>query len=48
MANAVKKDADDQAKTLEPLIIAMRNSGNTWDQIAKHMNQLSIPTARGG
>ena len=26
----------------------MRDSGNTWDQIAKHMNELSIPTARGG
>ena len=26
----------------------MRDSGNTWDQIARHMNELSIPTARGG
>jgi hypothetical protein len=25
----------------------MLDSGNTWDQIAKHMNELSIPTARG-
>ena len=46
--DAVKKDADDLAKTVEPVIKAMRNSGNTWDQIAKHMNELSIPTARGG
>ena len=45
---AVKKDADDRAKTVEPVIKAMRDSGNTWDQIAKHMNELSIPTARGG
>ncbi|MDA9243135.1 hypothetical protein N9P26_03615 [Amylibacter sp.] len=30
------------------VIKAMRDSGNTWDQIAKHMNELSIPTARGG
>jgi hypothetical protein len=43
-----KKDADDRAKTVEPVIKAMRDSGNTWDQIAKHMNKLSIPTARGG
>ena len=46
--DAVKKDADDRAKTVEPVIKAMRDSGNTWDQIAKHMNELSIPTARGG
>ena len=46
--DAVKKDADDRAKTVEPVIKAMRDSGNTWDQIAKHMNKLSIPTARGG
>ena len=26
----------------------MRDSGNTWDQIANHMNELSLPTARGG
>ena len=26
----------------------MRNSGNTWDQITKHMYELSLPTARGG
>ena len=26
----------------------MRDNGNTWDQIAKHMNELSLPTARGG
>ena len=26
----------------------MRDNGNTWDQIAKHMNGLSLPTARGG
>ena len=35
-------------KTVKPVIKAMRDSGNTWDQIAKHMNKLSIPTARGG
>ena len=23
------------------------DSGNTWDQIAKHMNELTIATARG-
>ena len=46
--DAVKKDADDRAKTVEPVIKAMRDIGNTWDQIAKHMNKLSIPTARGG
>ena len=27
--DAVKKDADDRAKTLEPVIKAMRDSGNT-------------------
>ena len=32
----VKKDADDRAKTVEPVIKAMRDSGNTQDQIAKH------------
>ncbi|MDB4130077.1 hypothetical protein N9581_00010 [Amylibacter sp.] len=26
----------------------MRDSGNTWDQIAKHMNELSILTDKGG
>ena len=26
----------------------MRNNGNTWNQITKHMNELAIPTARGG
>ena len=26
----------------------MRDIGNTWDQIAKHMYELSLPTARGG
>ena len=26
----------------------MRDSGNTWDQIAKHMYELSLPTARDG
>ena len=26
----------------------MRDSGNTLEQIAKHMNKLSISTARGG
>ncbi|MDC0096365.1 recombinase family protein [Amylibacter sp.] len=46
--DAVKKDADDLAKTVKPVIKAMRDSGNTWDQIAMHMNELSIPTARGG
>jgi DNA invertase Pin-like site-specific DNA recombinase len=46
--DAVKKDEDDRAKTVKPVIKAMRDSGNTWDQIAKHMNELSIPTARGG
>ena len=35
--DVVKKDADDRAKTVEPIIKAMRDSGNTWDQIAKHM-----------
>ena len=44
----VKKDADYRAKTVEPVIKAMRDNGNTWDQIAKHMNKLLIPTARGG
>ena len=46
--DAVKKDADDHATTVEPVIKAMHDSENTWDQIAKHMNELSIPTARGG
>ena len=46
--DAVKKDADDRAKTVEPVFKAMCDSRNTWDQIAKHMNELSIPTARGG
>jgi DNA invertase Pin-like site-specific DNA recombinase len=46
--DAVEKDADELAKTVEPAIKAMRNNDNTWDQIAKHMNELSIPTARGG
>jgi hypothetical protein len=26
----------------------MRDSGNTWNQIAKQMNELLIPTAKGG
>jgi hypothetical protein len=35
-------------KTVEPVIKAMSDSGNNWDQIAKHMNKLLIPNARVG
>ena len=46
--DAAKKEADDRAKTEEPAIKGMCDIGNTWEQTAKHMNKLSIPTARDG
>ena len=45
---AVKDAADAHAKTIAPTITSMRKSGSTWDQIAKQLNAMSVPTARGG
>lgn len=45
---AVKQEADDRARTVGPVITSMREMGSTWDQIAQHLNALSVPTARGG
>ena len=44
----VKQEADDRARTVGPVITSMREMGSTWDQIAQHLNALSVPTARGG
>ena len=35
-------------KTIAPTITSMRESGSTWDEIAKQLNAMSVPTARGG
>jgi len=45
---AVKQEADDRAKVVAPVITSMRKGGSTYEQIAKHLNELSVPTARGG
>ena len=37
-----------RAKTIAPTIISMRESGSTWEKIAKQLNAMSVPTARGG
>ena len=45
---AVREEADARAKTIAPTITSMRESGSTWDAIAKQLNAMSVPTARGG
>ena len=45
---AVRDEADARARTIAPTITSMRESGSTWDQIAKQLNAMSVPTARGG
>ena len=45
---AVREEADARAKTIAPTITSMRESGSTWDEIAKQLNAMSVPTARGG
>ena len=44
---AVREEADARAKTIAPTISSMRESGSTWDQIAKQLNAMNLPTARG-
>ena len=39
---------DARAKTIAPTITSMREGGSTWDEIAKQLNAMSVPTARGG
>ena len=39
---------DVRGKTIAPTITSMRESGSTWDQIAKQSDAMSVPTARGG
>ena len=45
---AVREEADARAKTIAPTISSMRESGSTWDQIAKQLKAMNVPTARGG
>ena len=43
----MRDEADARARTIAPTITSMRESGSTWDQIAKQLNAMSVPTARG-
>jgi|TARA_B110000908_G_scaffold56202_1_gene68431 hypothetical protein len=45
---AVREEADARAKTIAPTIKSMMESGSTWDEIAKQLNAMNVPTARGG
>jgi DNA invertase Pin-like site-specific DNA recombinase len=45
---AVRAAADANASKVSPAIKAYRKSGESYRQIAEHMNQLEITTARGG
>ena len=39
---AVRKEADARAKTIAPTITSMRESGSTWDEVARQLSALSV------
>jgi DNA invertase Pin-like site-specific DNA recombinase len=39
---AVKEEADARAKTIAPTITSMRESGSTWDEVARQLSALSV------
>lgn len=44
---AVKQNADDKAAKIRPLIASLRTTGATLQQVADHLNQAGLKTARG-
>lgn len=45
---AVKAKADQRAKSLESIVVPMKDKGASFNEIAHKLNEEDIPTARGG